>query len=84
MSEGALVGLMQGSLFVALIVVLPLLLVAVVSGLAAGLLQSLANVHDAAAGFAPRLLITAIAALALMGWMSAKMLDFAMTCWGSP
>ncbi|MFM1829687.1 MAG: Bacterial export protein family 3 [Planctomycetota bacterium] len=84
MSESVLVGLMQGSMLVALVVALPLLLVAVVSGLAAGLLQSLANVHDAAAGFAPRLLVTAIAALALMGWMSAKMVDFAMTCWGSP
>jgi flagellar biosynthetic protein FliQ len=83
-SESVLVGLMQGSMLVALVVALPLLLVAVVSGLAAGLLQSLANVHDAAAGFAPRLLVTAIAALALMGWMSAKMVDFAMTCWGSP
>jgi flagellar biosynthetic protein FliQ len=83
-SESVLVGLMQGSMLVALVVALPLLLVALVSGLAAGLLQSLANVHDAAAGFAPRLLVTAIAALALMGWMSAKMVDFAMTCWGSP
>jgi flagellar biosynthesis protein FliQ len=50
----------------------------VVSGLA----QSLANVHDAAAGFAPRLLVTATVALLLVGWMTAKMVDFASRCWG--
>lgn len=82
MSDTHLVGLMQSALGVALIVSLPLLLVALAAGLASGLAQSLANVHDAAAGFAPRLLVTATAALLLAGWMTAKMVDFASRCWG--
>lgn len=82
MSDAALVPLLQSSIVVALVVALPLLLVAVGSGLLSGMLQSLANVHDAAAGFAPRLLATAVAALLLMGWMAAKLLDFASRCWG--
>lgn len=83
MNEAGLLSLLQSSLVVALVVALPLLLVAVGSGVLSGMLQTLANVHDAAAGFAPRLLATAVAALLLMGWMGAKLVDFAMRCWGS-
>ncbi|NBV63076.1 MAG: hypothetical protein EBR71_01105 [Planctomycetes bacterium] len=77
-----LVSLMQSAISVALIVSLPLLLVALGTGVVSGLAQSLANVHDAAAGFAPRLLVTATVALLLVGWMTAKMVDFASRCWG--
>jgi flagellar biosynthesis protein FliQ len=79
-----MLGLLQAAFGVALLVALPLLLLAVGAGVASGLLQSLANVHDAAAGFAPRLLVTAVGALALAGWMTAKMVDFALRCWGVP
>jgi flagellar biosynthetic protein FliQ len=78
-----MLGLLQAAFGVALVVALPLLLLALGTGIVSGLLQSLANVHDAAAGFAPRLLVTAVGALALAGWMTAKMIDFAMRCWGS-
>jgi flagellar biosynthetic protein FliQ len=83
MSDAGMLGMLQAAFGVALIVALPLLIIAVVTGLVSGLLQSLANVHDAAAGFAPRLLVTAIGALALAGWMTSKMIDFAMRCWGA-
>ena len=83
MSEHSLVGLLQSAFGVALLVSLPLLLLALASGLLSGLLQTLANVHDAAAGFAPRLLVTATGALLLAGWMSAKIVDFAVRCWGA-
>ena len=83
MSESALLGLLQSSFMVALVVSLPLLVLAVCSGLASGFLQSLANVHDAAAGFAPRLIVTAAGLLLLSGWMTAKIMDFALRCWGS-
>lgn len=82
MSDHGLVSLLQSALGVALVISLPLLLLALVSGVISGLLQSLANVHDAAAGFAPRLLVTATGALLLAGWMTAKVVDFAMRCWG--
>ncbi len=84
MSDPGMLGLLQAAFGVALLVALPLLLLAVGAGVASGLLQSLANVHDAAAGFAPRLLVTAVGALALAGWMTAKMVDFALRCWGAP
>lgn len=84
MSDPGMLGLLQAAFGVALLVALPLLLLAVSAGVASGLLQSLANVHDAAAGFAPRLLVTAVGALALAGWMTAKMVDFALRCWGVP
>ena len=82
MSDGSLLSLLHSALVVSLVVALPLLLVAVGSGLLSGMLQTLANVHDAAAGFAPRLLATAVVALLLMGWMTAKVVDFAHRCWG--
>lgn len=83
MSESGLVGLLQSALGLAMLISLPLLLLALASGLMSGLLQTLANVHDAAAGFAPRLLVTATGALLLAGWMSAKVVDFAVRCWGT-
>ena len=60
MSDAGMLGMLQAAFGVALIVALPLLIIAVVTGLVSGLLQSLANVHDAAAGFAPRLLVTGV------------------------
>jgi flagellar biosynthetic protein FliQ len=78
-----MVALLQSTFGVALLVSLPLLVIALATGLISGLLQSLANVHDAAAGFAPRLLVTATGAMLLAGWMAAKIVDFAMRCWGS-
>lgn len=83
MSQGGLIVLLQAALGVALVVVLPLLVVALCTGVLSGVLQSLTNVHDAAAGFAPRMLATATAALLLLGWMTAKMIDFAVRCWGT-
>ena len=82
MNEQGLVGLLQSTFGVALLLSLPLLLLALASGVVSGLLQTLANVHDAAAGFAPRLLVTATGALLLAGWMTAKIVDFAVRCWG--
>jgi flagellar biosynthetic protein FliQ len=82
MSDAGLLPLLHSALVVALVVALPLLLVSLGSGLLSGMLQTLTNVHDAAAGFAPRLLATAVAALLLMGWMTAKLVDFAARCWG--
>lgn len=83
MTEHGMVGLLQSAFGVALVVSLPLLLIALVTGLVSSLLQTLANVHDAAAGFAPRLLATAVGALLLAGWMAAKLVDFAQRCWGA-
>ncbi len=83
MNDHGMLSLLQATIGVALVISLPLLLLAVVSGVISGLLQSLANVHDAAAGFAPRLLVTAVGALLLAGWMTAKAVDFATRCWGS-
>lgn len=82
MSDHGMIGLLQSAFGVALVVSLPLLLLALLSGLASGLLQTLSNVHDSAAGFAPRLLVTATGALLLAGWMAAKLVDFACRCWG--
>lgn len=82
MNEQGLVALLQSTFGVALLLSLPLLLLALASGVVSGLLQTLANVHDAAAGFAPRLLVTATGALLLAGWMTAKIVDFAVRCWG--
>ena len=40
------------------------------------------NVQDAAAAFAPRLIAVALVAIALAGWMSSKVIDFAVTMMG--
>ena len=76
-----MVDALRSAISAALILALPLL-VGLLVGLISGLIQSLSNVQDAAAAFAPRLIAVALVAIALAGWMSSKVIDFAVTMMG--
>jgi flagellar biosynthetic protein FliQ len=82
MTEADLVDAMRSALTLALVIALPLLLVGLAVGLISGLVQSLSNVQDAAAAFAPRLIVVALIAIALAGWIGSKLVDFATTMMG--
>ena len=77
-----MVDALRGAMSAALVLALPLLAVGLLVGLISGLSQSLATVQDAAAAFAPRLIAVALVAIALAGWMSSKVIDFAVTMMG--
>ena len=83
MTEADMIDALRSALSAALVLALPLLLVGLLVGLISGLIQSLSNVQDAAAAFAPRLIVVALVTIALAGWMSSKVVDFAMVMMGS-
>ncbi|MEI6024637.1 MAG: flagellar biosynthetic protein FliQ [Phycisphaerales bacterium] len=82
MTEADMVDALRSALSAALVLALPLLVVGLLVGLISGLIQSLSNVQDAAAAFAPRLIAVALVAIALAGWMSSKVVDFAVMMMG--
>ncbi|MFZ4465426.1 MAG: flagellar biosynthetic protein FliQ [Phycisphaerales bacterium] len=73
------VELLREALIVALVVSLPVLVVAVAVGLITAILQSATQVQDQSVSAVPRLVACAIALLALAGWMVSKLVSFAQT-----
>ncbi len=73
------VELLREALIVALVVSLPVLVVAVAVGLITAILQSATQVQDQSVSAVPRLVACAIALLALAGWMVSKLVSFAQS-----
>jgi flagellar biosynthetic protein FliQ len=73
------VELLREALIVALVVSLPVLVVAVAVGLITAILQSATQVQDQSVSAVPRLVACAIALLVLAGWMVTKLVSFAQS-----
>jgi len=65
------------ALLVAAKLALPLLVVASLVGFAVSLLQSATQLQDSALSFVPKLAGVAVAALVLLPWMTAVLVDYA-------
>jgi flagellar biosynthetic protein FliQ len=61
---------------VCLLAAAPLLMVALVAGLLAGLLQAATQVHEHTLSFVPRLLAVAAAAAAILPWLIASVAEY--------
>lgn len=83
MSLTELVALAQRALLLAVLVSLPVLLVAALLGLVSAVFQAATQVHDAALSHFPKFLAVALA-LALAGpWMGRQIVDFALHAFGA-
>jgi flagellar biosynthetic protein FliQ len=80
---GDLVALAQRALLVAVIVSLPVLAVAALSGLASALFQAATQVHDAALSHLPRFVAVAVALIVAGPWMGRQLVAFALHAFGA-
>lgn len=70
------VDLIRGSLFQALMIVGPLLLIALVVGLILGALQTVMQIQDSTIATVPRLLLIGLALLVMLPWMADKLVEY--------
>ncbi len=76
MTEGAVYDALRAALWVSVQISAPLLGVALVTGLAIGLLQALTSVQEATLTFVPKLAAMLAAFWLSMGFMTVQLVDF--------
>lgn len=76
MGEEAFFGVMQGSIWVTVQVLAPLLLISSVVGLLVGLIQTVTQINEATLTFIPKIVVVALVLLILGPWMLHMMMDF--------
>lgn len=76
MTEGALYDALRAALWISVQISAPLLGVALVTGLAIGLLQALTSIQEATLTFVPKLAAMLAAFWLSMGFMTVQLVDF--------
>jgi flagellar biosynthetic protein FliQ len=71
------------ALIEALIIALPILGVGLVVGLLVSLFQAVTQIQEQTLSFVPKMIVTALAAIALLGWIAARLIEFATEMFGS-
>jgi len=72
------IDLLREALLLTLIVSAPLLAAALVVGLLTSLAQAVTQVQDQTLAFLPKIVAVVLAAVVLVGWIGAKLVDFAV------
>jgi len=67
----------QSALFEVLVISLPILGAGLLVGLVISLVQAVTQVQEQSLTFLPRIVVMIVAAIALLGWITARMLAFA-------
>lgn len=70
--------LLREALLLTLIVSAPLLAAALIVGLVTSLAQAVTQVQDQTLAFLPKIVAVVIASVVLLGWIGAKLVDFAV------
>lgn len=84
MAFSELVNLAQRALLLAVLVSLPVLVVAAAIGLVTAMLQAATQIHDAALSHLPRFLAIAFVLVLAGPWMGRQILSFTLYTFGSP
>lgn len=79
MTEAILFDMMRQGLWISVLISAPLLTVALVAGLAIGLLQALTSVQEATLTFVPKVGMMLAVFWASMGFMTTQLVDFFQT-----
>ncbi|MBU9376025.1 type III secretion system export apparatus subunit SctS [Burkholderia multivorans] len=77
MTSSAILDLTRQALMLVLLLSLPIVLIATVTGLVVAILQAVTQVQDANIGIAVRLIAVMVALVLLSGWLGSEVLRFA-------
>lgn len=69
--------IVRDALFEALIISLPILGAGLVVGLLISLFQAVTQIQEQTLTFVPKIAVMILVAIALLGWIAARLLDFA-------
>ena len=81
MSEADLLQIARESLYLALLVSLPVLVVSLVVGLVFGILQAATQLQEHTLAFVPRLAAVLLAIAVFGGWMGSQLLRYTEGLW---
>ncbi len=73
------VELVRGALIILLKIAMPILLAGIVVGLVISLLQSVTSIQDQTLSFVPKIVVMIVAAIVLIPWITAKLVEYAMS-----
>jgi flagellar biosynthetic protein FliQ len=76
MTPESIMDLAHHTLFVTALIAAPLVLVALVVGLAVGMLQAATQIHEATLSFIPKLLLMVLTLFIAGPWMLRMLIDF--------
>ncbi|WP_261533337.1 type III secretion system export apparatus subunit SctS [Burkholderia multivorans] len=77
MTSSTILDLTRQALMLVLLLSLPIVLIATVTGLVVAILQAVTQVQDANIGIAVRLIAVMVALVVLSGWLGSEVLRFA-------
>ncbi|CAI8909673.1 MULTISPECIES: type III secretion system export apparatus subunit SctS [Burkholderia] len=77
MTSSTIIDLTRQALMLVLLLSLPIVLIATVTGLVVAILQAVTQVQDANIGIAVRLIAVMVALVLLSGWLGSEVLRFA-------
>lgn len=77
MTSSTILDLTRQALMLVLLLSLPIVLIATVTGLVVAILQAVTQVQDANIGIAVRLIAVMVALVLLSGWLGGEVLGFA-------
>ena len=76
MTSGAILDVARDGIMVFLKAGGPLMMVALIVGLAVSLIQALTQIQEQTLTFVPKIVVMLLVAVFLIGWITVKMLDF--------
>ncbi len=71
--------LIRDALIITLKIATPILLAGIIVGLAISLLQSVTSIQDQTLSFVPKIIVMIVAAIILIPWITAKLVEYAAT-----
>lgn len=80
MNEGIVMDLARQGILVTLMVTLPVLAVALFTGLAVSVFQAVTQVQEMTLSFVPKLIGVGVVLIAMGGWMLQTLVQFTHTC----
>jgi len=74
--EAKLIGLGVETFKIALLLSMPMLMAALIAGLAISIFQAVTQINESTLSFVPKILITIVVAIFTMPWMMNMMIEF--------
>ncbi len=71
------IDVVRSALFEALLIALPILGAGLVVGLIISLFQAVTQIQEQTLTFVPKIIVMIVVAIFLLGWIAARMMDFA-------
>lgn len=77
-ADETILELVRQALIVTLVIAGPILIAGIVVGFVISLLQSVTSIQDQTLAFVPKIVVMIVAAIVLLPWITAKLIEYAV------